>query len=130
AVSVGDEAEDVHPHARAAGAPRGGPPPGQAPQAGGLLRGDRFEGVAEPGRPAGLHLADDVPAAVVGDDVDLAVVAPPVALDDRPAESGQVFGGRVLAAPAETDMGSHGLTSGLRSCRSVTLRGRAFAVCG
>ena len=49
-----------------------------------LRRGHRLRRVTEGGAGAGLHLAEDQRAAVLGDDVELTLGAPPVAVE-RPA---------------------------------------------
>src|SRR5262245_52919142 len=77
---AGDQADDVDADPGAGSVVRGGPAPGQASQSGGLGRGDGFERGAEDGAAAGLDLADDVAAPVVGHDVDLADGAAPVAV--------------------------------------------------
>src|SRR5918992_1850854 len=100
--AVADEPEDVDADLRGADAVLGRPAHGQASQARGLGRGDRLERVAVLRAGAGLHLTDDMPLAVVGDDVELAAAAPPVAFDDRPAQAPQIIDRGRFAATAET----------------------------
>ena len=79
------------------------PAPGtaQAVQPSQLFRTHRLEGVAVVQGAAGFYLCDDQGIAVQGNDVDLALRAPPIAFHHQHAQSFKEAGGEVLAAPAQ-----------------------------
>ena len=77
----------------------------EPPQPHGLGEGDGLDRLAEPRRPAGLDLADDEAVAVAGDDVDLAVLAAPVAVEHLHALLAQVAHGQRLAVAAQARAG-------------------------
>ena len=66
-----------------------------------LARVTGLHRLTEGERPAGLDLADHQVVTVDGNDVDLAVLAPPVALDHLHPAVEQVAHGEVLAGPAQ-----------------------------
>ena len=86
--------------------PRAGvvrPHPGRGEPAQPHRLGERhgLDRLAEARGPARLDLADDDPVAVAGDDVDLTVLAAPVALEDGQPLVAQVPDREVLAPPAQ-----------------------------
>ena len=84
----------------------------QPPQPHRLGEGHRLDRLAEPRRPTGLDLADDEAVAVARDDVDLAVLAAPVAVEHLHALLAQVAHGQRLAVAAQRSAGRGG-----RACR-------------
>ena len=105
------DADDVHPDAgdageRCSGRPAVGEPGGREPsEPSELAVVDRLDGLAEGRAPPGLDLTDDQAAAVSGDDVDLAEVAAPVAVEDLEAPVGEVAHRHPLAVAAEPTRG-------------------------
>ncbi len=73
----------------------------QAYQASHLLRPDRLDRGDERASPAGLDLDEDVAAAVVAHQVDLAVAGPCVARQDAPPELREGAFREMLAGVAE-----------------------------
>ena len=93
--------DDVHPAQRHPQFPVPAPRAAQAVQPCQLFRAHRLKGVAVVQGAAGLYLGDDQGVAVKGNDIDLTLGAPPVALHHEHAQSFQEAGGEVFAAPAQ-----------------------------
>jgi hypothetical protein len=100
-------ADDVEAQFRRVLVVGGQPPLGQGPEPALLDRPHRLHGVTEADRPAGLHLAEDERVPLTGDDVELAVPAAPVPVEDPQALVGEVGGGDALAVGAEIRCRSH-----------------------
>ena len=100
-VGLDQHADDVEAQFGRVLVVRGEPALGQDPESALLDVADRFNGVAKADRAAGLDLAEDERVAVAGDDVELAVAAAPVPVEDAQAAVGQVGGGDALTVGAE-----------------------------
>ena len=90
AVGPDQHADDVEPQLRGVLVVRGEPPLGEGAQLPLLGPGDRLDGVSEARAPPGLHLAEDERVAVAGDDVELALPAPPVAVEHPQTGVGEI----------------------------------------
>src|SRR5690349_20887606 len=80
--------------------PSGQIEPGCGHDASALRRSDAFGGAAEVPGPAHPHLGEDERACLLGDEIDLAEAAAPVALDKPEAGRAQEFGAEVFGSRA------------------------------
>jgi hypothetical protein len=96
---------------------------GEPPEPRELAVVHRLDRLAEAGAAPGLDLADDQTAAVAGHDVDLAEVAPPVAVEDLEAPVGEVAHGHPLAVAAQPARGAprHARGDGSRRIHAPTV---------
>ena len=78
---------------------------------------DGLERHAVPVTGTGFDFDDHEHPAVHGDDVDLAVGAPPVPVEHRGGRAAEVLGGEVLTVPAEGVLRVHGNHLRVRRCR-------------
>ena len=79
----------------------------EAPEPGELHWRDRFEGMPERGRGAGLHLDEDERITIAHDEVDLALPTPPDALHESVATGQQVLFREPLPASAQVVFRRH-----------------------
>ena len=105
---------------------RGQPPLGEHAQPALLGRGHRLDRVAVADAAARLDLAEDEGVALAGDDVELALAAAPVAVEDAQAGVGQEGGRDALAVGAEVGGGGHAYDDHPSSWPT----GVAAAICG
>ena len=89
---------------------RGQPALGEGAQPALLDRGHRLDGMAEADAAAGLDLAKHERVALAGHDIELALAAAPVAVEDAQARVGQIGGGDALAVDAKVRGGGHATT--------------------
>ena len=94
--------DDIDPDPRGLGPPMLQPLPGQFAQPPDLAARDGFGGCARCRAVSGADLTDDDLPGIERDDVDLAVSAPPVAVEDQEAEITKVAAGQIFAEPAQS----------------------------
>src|SRR5438128_79829 len=92
-----NDADDVDPDAAPVDVVRPQPRGREPPQPGSLAPGDGFDGRAEAHAAPGLDLAEHQPLTVLGDQVQLAVLTAPVAVEHCRSALLQIARGKLLA---------------------------------